>query len=74
DLRDWVRLAPEAPPAKAILAPYSDDAKLRERIDALRAAGEVVIVELPGHEQTRAELGCDRQLVLKNGNWEIVSL
>ena len=74
DLREWVRLAPEAPPAKAILAPYSDDAKLRERIDALRAAGEVVIVELPGHEQTRAELGCDRQLVLKNGNWEIVSL
>jgi len=74
DLREWVRLAPEAPPPKAILAPYSDDAKLRERIDALRAAGEVVIVELPGHEQTRAELGCDRQLVLKNGNWEIVSL
>jgi len=74
DLREWVRLAPEAPLAKAILAPYSDDAKLRERIDALRAAGEVVIVELPGHEQTRAELGCDRQLVLKNGNWEIVSL
>ncbi|MBX6393097.1 MAG: ATP phosphoribosyltransferase regulatory subunit, partial [Burkholderiales bacterium] len=26
DLREWVRLAPEAPPAKAILAPYSDDA------------------------------------------------
>lgn len=74
DLRQWVQLAPEAPGANAILAPCVADAKLRERIDALRAAGEVVIVDLPGHEQTRAELGCDRQLVLKNGNWEIVSI
>lgn len=74
DLREWVRLAPETPRESAILAPYNTDAKLAERIAALRAAGEVVIVDLPGHEQTRAELGCDRQLVLKNGNWEIVSV
>ena len=74
DLREWVRLAPREPRSSAILAPYGTDAHLRERIAALRAAGEVVIVDLPGHEQTRAELGCDRQLVLKNGNWEIVSI
>lgn len=74
DLREWVRLAPREPRSSAILAPYSQDVNLRERIAALRAAGEVVIVDLPGHEQTRAELGCDRQLVLKNGNWEIVSI
>lgn len=75
DLREWVKLAPREPRGSAILAPYSGtDAGLHERIAALRAAGEVVIVDLPGHEQTRAELGCDRQLVLKNGNWEIVSI
>src|SRR5690606_32876572 len=35
DLRQWVRLAPEAPRESAILAPGATDAKLRERIAAL---------------------------------------
>lgn len=74
DLRQWVRLAPPVKRNGAILAPYGSDAALQARISALRASGEIVIVELPGHEHTRAELGCDRQLVLKNGNWEIVSI
>jgi ATP phosphoribosyltransferase regulatory subunit len=37
----------------------------------LRAAGEVVIVELPGHEDTREELGCGRALVLRDGAWRV---
>ncbi|HKY02923.1 MAG TPA: ATP phosphoribosyltransferase regulatory subunit [Burkholderiales bacterium] len=73
DLRDLARVAPEAQRAGAILAPHSNDAKLRERISELRREGEAVIVDLPGHEASREELGCDRQLVLKNGIWEVVS-
>ena len=73
DLRDLARVAPEAQRAGAILAPHSNDAKLRERISELRREGEAVIVDLPGHEASREELGCDRQLVLKNGIWQVVS-
>jgi hypothetical protein len=29
----------------------------------------VVIEELPGHERSRRELGCSRQLVRKAGDW-----
>ncbi|MCK7576958.1 MAG: ATP phosphoribosyltransferase regulatory subunit [Chromatiales bacterium] len=46
--------------AGAILAPCGGDAALRRGSRALRAAGEIVVVELPGHDGTRAELGCDR--------------
>ena len=71
DLRELAGLAPQAQNGGAILAPYAPtDANLSARVAQLRAAGEVVIVEMPGHEATRDELGCDRQLVLKNGKWE----
>ncbi len=74
DLREWARLAPAQARPRAILAPHGADAGLQARIGALRAAGEIVVVDLPGHAHARDELGCDRQLVLKNGNWEIVSI
>jgi ATP phosphoribosyltransferase regulatory subunit len=74
DLRELARLAPPPANGGAILAPYApEDAQLHTRIEALRASGEVVIVDLPGHEATRDELGCDRQLILKNGEWEIAA-
>jgi ATP phosphoribosyltransferase regulatory subunit len=58
-----------------ILAPAHDgDAKLAKKIAALRAAGEVVIEELPGHEKFRAELGCTRRLAKKNGVWTVLPL
>ena len=71
DLRELARVAP--PPARpgGILAPFGDDAELRAAMDALRAAGEVVVVDLPGHDATRAELGCDRDLVQRDGKWEV---
>lgn len=74
DLREWARLAPPEARPRSILAPHGADASLQERIAALRAAGEIVVVDLPGHAHARGELSCDRQLVLKNGNWEIVSI
>jgi len=71
DLRALASAAPAGEAPGAIRAPHRDEPALRERIAALRAAGEVVIVELPGHEDTRDELGCDRELVLSGGEWRI---
>ncbi|MCL4799102.1 MAG: ATP phosphoribosyltransferase regulatory subunit [Burkholderiales bacterium] len=75
DLREVVRVAARraGPPrgVGAILAPFAQDAALATRIAELRAAGEVVITDLPGHEALREELGCDRELVLRDGAWTV---
>jgi ATP phosphoribosyltransferase regulatory subunit len=73
DLRGLATALPVAENGKAILAPYADDAQLHQTIAALRAAGEVVVVDLPGHEAHRAELGCDRTLVKQGSAWEVVT-
>jgi ATP phosphoribosyltransferase regulatory subunit len=62
----------EAPAARGgILAPCSDDADLRAKIVALRAAGTRVVVELPGLQAFRAETGCDQQLIKTEQGWII---
>ena len=73
DLRELAALGTGVSAAQAILAPYRpDDVGLRAKIEALRTGGEVVIVDLPGHERTRGELGCDRQLAQDAGAWVVV--
>jgi len=73
DLREVAGLSAPSPARAGILAPYlPEDIVLRARIEQLREAGEVVVVDLPGHAQTRAELGCDRALALRDGVWEVV--
>ncbi|HEY7758389.1 MAG TPA: ATP phosphoribosyltransferase regulatory subunit [Burkholderiales bacterium] len=73
DLRELAALGDGAAAARAILAPHRPgDGALQRRVEELRAGGEVVIVDLPGHERTRGELGCDRELVLRDGAWEVV--
>ena len=74
DLREVVRIAPRVPRPSAILAPPGGDPALRSAIDGLRRAGETVIQELPGHESTRHELGCERRLVHRGGKWEVDAL
>lgn len=71
DLRDLVELTSVTPERRGILAPLDDDRALAERIAALRSAGEVVAIELPGCEALRDEINCDRRLVAKNGRWEV---
>ncbi|MCU0896025.1 MAG: ATP phosphoribosyltransferase regulatory subunit [Burkholderiales bacterium] len=71
DLRELARVAPRPAPRRGILAPEDDDPALADRIAGLRDAGEVVVVELPGHDDTRDELGCDRALVRRGGQWEV---
>ena len=73
DLREIATMAPAAHAGDAVLAPYlPQDAALQRRIAVLRKAGEVVIVDLPGHDKARDELGCNRKLALRNGKWVVV--
>jgi ATP phosphoribosyltransferase regulatory subunit len=75
DLRELAGLVAPAPGARSILAPcVPRDVSLQQAIAALRERGEIVIVDLPGHEPTRAELECDRQLVLRGAKWIIEPL
>jgi ATP phosphoribosyltransferase regulatory subunit len=71
DLRELARhFGAENTPA-AILAPYSSDSNLLLLINELRNSGEVVKINLPGSDAHRAELHCDRELVQKNGSWQV---
>ncbi len=65
DLRQLAALAPAPPARRAILAPAVDDAALAVAIAQLRDAGEIVVVDLPGHEaratSSRATAGWRRR-------------
>ncbi len=75
DLREIVAATPPAEPRAAVLAPYLPaDAALQRRIAILRKAGDIVIIDLPGHEKSRDELGCSRRLALRNGKWIVAPL
>jgi ATP phosphoribosyltransferase regulatory subunit len=75
DLRELASASPNGAVTPGILAPYLPaDAGLQRRISALRARGEVVIVDLPGHAGARAELGCNRKLLRRSGKWLVVKL
>ena len=71
DLRQLAAAAPRPPARRAILAPAGDDASLRAELERLRAEGEVVIVDMPGHAEARDELACDRTLAKKDGKWRV---
>ncbi len=72
DLRLLLKLLPAEPGRPVgICAPDRDDAALQEKIAALRAQGERVIVALKGNAAKPAELGCDRELTHKNGAWVV---
>lgn len=73
DLREVGRISPIAARSSAILAPWTHDVAVRERVAALRDAGEVVIQALPGHEHTVDEFDFDRVLVERNGAWLVES-
>lgn len=74
DLRELARLANGYHARSAILAPYSDDGVLSGEIRRLREQGETVVVELPGHEGSWHESGCDRRLTNKGGNWTVEAI
>ena len=71
DLRQLASLAAKPEAEEKILAPALDDPTLAEAIEKLRAGGHVVIVEMPGTEAHRGELGCTRKLEKKEGRWHV---
>jgi ATP phosphoribosyltransferase regulatory subunit len=72
DLRDLASLAGSELRAKRIMAPYRpEDAALQAKIAELRDAGNIVIVDLPGHESSRKELECEQELVLRDASWSV---
>ncbi|GAB6049733.1 ATP phosphoribosyltransferase regulatory subunit [Hydrogenophilus islandicus] len=82
DLRSVQPLLPLAPLSGAILAPMLPRdipcevrAQLVERVRVLRAQGEVVVDELPGHSLASwQEAGCTRRLVWEGGAWSVVPI
>jgi ATP phosphoribosyltransferase regulatory subunit len=74
DLRELAGAAATLPARAPILAPCANgNARLGEKIDALRRAGEVVIEQLPGQPRSRSEPGCTRQLVRRGRDWIVKS-
>ena len=74
DLRQLFGLLPSVVQPKDILAPYSNDAALHESIALLRSQGHAVVVDLLGNASFRSELNCDRELILRNSAWVVVTL
>ncbi|MFT7460655.1 MAG: ATP phosphoribosyltransferase regulatory subunit [Planctomycetota bacterium] len=58
----------------AIFARFSEVPGLNNLVESLRAQGEIVIFALPGQVGDAGDMGCDRQLQLKNGKWTIVAI
>jgi ATP phosphoribosyltransferase regulatory subunit len=74
DLREVVRLAPQAAGPGAVLAPHGEgDGELARAVAALRAQGEAVVELLPGEIACEAPR-CDRKLVRVGGAWIIEAI
>lgn len=77
DLKTLVVLGKVEPtgPAVGIWAPDSHDVYLWQMVQRLRRQGERVVQALPGQRIADARAcGCDRQLLLSDGQWQVVPL
>ena len=71
DLKELAGFAPGESLCTGILAPTGADAALSDKITALRAAGEVVVLALPGHDKHSWQPCCNRELVQRSGTWVV---
>ena len=74
DLKELAAVAATQPHPGAILAPLDESEALRAKVAALRAAGEVVVPDLPGHDKRSWQPPCNRELVLRAGAWTVISI
>ncbi len=76
DLKTLARLTTkEFRRAPGILAPDSDCAGLREKVEELRDAGEIVICDVAGGgAELGRELNCDRALTRRDGEWILAEI
>ena len=71
DLKELAGFVPGESLCTGILAPVEADAALSARISALRAAGEVVVLALPGHDKHSWRPCCNRELIQRSGAWVV---
>lgn len=74
DLREIARLLPGAAATPAIRAPWGREPALQKLIAELRAAGEIVIQHLPGHDDEQQEFDVDREIVAQQGGYVVRKL
>ncbi|MBL8451278.1 MAG: ATP phosphoribosyltransferase regulatory subunit [Zoogloea sp.] len=74
DLRELAAQVADPLLPGAVLASGAGQAGFDEAVARLRQAGENVVVELPGHDGTWREAGCDRRLILRDGAWQVEPL
>ena len=60
--------------ARAVRAPWGNDAALIAAVKQLRQNGEIVIQMLPGQELNLDEFVIDRELVSSDGQWQVRAL
>ena len=73
DLRELASRVPDLTRRK-VLAPWGSDPKLLGLVERLRAGGDIVVTELPGHAAHRRELGCTHSIVRLRGRWQLCKL
>jgi ATP phosphoribosyltransferase regulatory subunit len=71
DLLTLAGLSTDLEERSAILAPWVNDAELNVAIQALRAAGEIVVQLASGDAALSAEYRLDRVLVEQGGTWKV---
>jgi ATP phosphoribosyltransferase regulatory subunit len=71
DVKDLAMLSAAPPPREPIRAPGHSDAALRAAVRELRARGEIVVAELPGHGGDEALVAAGRSLVESSGRWSV---
>lgn len=76
DLKQLIQLGRYCQPTEvtAIFAPENKDDELQKAVLSLRAEGKRVICALPGQQQTAIEMGCNAQLVNRNGQWQVEAI
>lgn len=72
DVKSLIRFSDQpAADNTPIFAPAGHEESLLEKINALRAGGEVVIQQLDGQKADARQMGCGRRLVFEDGTWQI---
>lgn len=74
DLRQLAEICKKDNMPSAILAPYNQDPALQKKIAELREQNEIVVVNLLPHEEWINELNCDRRIILKDSQWQVIKI
>lgn len=74
DLRELAALSPGDAACVGILAPWESGPALQGKIAELRAAGEVVVHALPGHDKASWQPCCNRELARQGNGWVVQGL